>query len=137
MGNIPVKTILKELGNLKEYQPPLVGEYTLFILPDGRMMGKININKHRQILEEILGRKIITNQELVDIYVKLKIVKIQINKFNRLYININVPCTKKQKQTLKALVLSHTYEIEIVELHKWAPNAPTREYYECLLNQPL
>lgn len=93
--------ILIKMGKLDEYNIPFKGEYTLFILPDGRMIGENKLVKHKGILEKIINKKINSNQELVDLYIKLKTVKIKINKFKMLYININVPCTTKQKLTLK------------------------------------
>ena len=133
---LDVGEVLEKMTKLHQYNLPFKGEYTLFILPNGKMVGENKNAEHQEIIENVLNRKMKSNQELADIYVELRIVKIRINKFNTLHVAINVPCTSEQKQTLKKLG-SCEYKIAIDELRKYVPDAPDRDYYRSLLHPSI
>ena len=124
LKKIQYEEILKEFEKLDEHSFPLDGTYTLFILPDGKMVGENKLVRHQDILEKILKIKIESLDEFFDIMTKTKCVKIKINEFKRLYVNINTLCTKRQKVTLGKLGACK-YEIQIDQL---LPNAPNRDY---------
>ena len=127
MAKIPVKKILKELGKFDEYNYP-TGEYSLFILPDGKIVGVNQLMCHRPILEKILKRKIETNQEFYDIFAELRMVKIIVSGTN-LYVDVCVPCTTEQKHALEGFSMSGKYEGFMIDApHNYISNAPSENY---------
>ena len=136
MGKIPVKKILKELGKLDKYDYP-GSLYSLFILPDGRMVGIRGMLQHQSILEEILNRKI-TVKEFVDICVATGCIKVGINHVSHLSVDIAVPATREQKYTLEGLGLCNKYAgIEVDVLCSLVPGAPSINYCRRLLKLPF
>ena len=134
----PVKKILRELGKLKEYYYPTGADYySLFILPDGRMVGTEKLGDHDSMFEKILKRKLNSTQEFVDILVSINCVKIIISSGPALQIDIVTPPTTKQKYTLKDLAICGKYEVYVDNLIEYAPDAPSRNYCRRLLKLPI
>lgn len=131
-----IKKILKELNKYEEYYYPTVGEYSLFILPNGKMVGTDKLLDHQPILEKILKKKIISNQEFFNILTDIQVIKIIING-TRLYVNINVPVTTEQKYTLQGLGMCNKYNIRVEPIYEYVPDAPNDNYCRHLLKLPL
>ena len=136
---IPVKKILRELGKLKEYHYPII-DCSLFILPDGRMVGNSKSLDHYPILEKVIKRKIKSLQDTVEILVSTKCIRIVIatKPTLDLHVDIVVTPTTEQKYTLEGLGMCGKYdEIIINDFHEYAPDAPTRNYCRHLLKLPF
>lgn len=137
MSKISTKTILTKLGTLEEYHYPIEGQYSLFLLPDGRLVGTDKIVDHQNILEKIIKRKIVSNQEFFDILVKIGCIKIIVNLRN-LYVDISIIPTTKQKYTLQDLGICDKYDdIKVDNMHEYVPNAPSDAYGRHLLGLPF
>ena len=135
---IPVKKILRELGKLKEYHYPMV-DCSLFILPDGRMVGTYNNQDHYPIFEKILKRKI-KSLNIFDIIIATKCIRIVIATKPTLclYVDIMVTPTTEQKYTLEGLGTCDKYnDIVVQNFHEYVPDAPTRNYCRRLLKLPF
>ena len=136
MKKTPVQKILKELGKLKEYDYP-IGIYSLFILPDGKMVGVREIVNHQPILEKILKYKITTDKEFIDILIDIKCVRITISKETSLYVDVVTPPTNEQKTTLEGLgICGKYYPIFVDTLRSLVPDAPSENYCRRLLKLP-
>ena len=137
MIQIPIKKILRELGKLEEYNYP-IGDYSLFILPDGRMVGTSGNFKHQLIFEKILKCKITDNQEFINILIAINCIKVITNNFSCLYVDIVTPVTVEQKHTLEGLGMYSKYINIIVDnLREYAPDGPSRNYCRRLLKLPF
>lgn len=134
---IDVEKVLNELGKMNEYKHPINGEYTLFMLPDGRMVGEKGLVKHIQILGKALNKEIKSVQEFVNATIILNLVKLKINKLKHLHVNINMECTTQQIKTLKKLGTNYGFQIYIADMPECAPNAPNRDYYKQVLKMEL
>ena len=136
---IPVKKILRELGKLKEYHYPII-DCSLFILPDGRMVGTYNTTDHYPILEKIIKRKIKSLEDALDIIMATRCIRIVVatKPTLSLYVDIMVNPTTKQKYTLEGLGTCDKYnDIIIQNFHEYIPDAPTRNYCRYLLKLPF
>ena len=107
MGRIPVKKILKELGKLKEYDYP-TEQSSVFLLPNGRFVGKDLIFSHGEMLEKIIGKKLPVREHFRYL-VKLQVIRLVVDNSD-LYININVKVTKLQKTNLRKIIRSGRYK---------------------------
>ena len=136
---IPVKKILRELGKLKEYHYPRI-DCSLFILPDGRMVGTYNPQDHYPILEKIIKRKIKSLEDALDIIMATKCIRIVIatKPTLSLFVDIMVNPTTEQKYTLEALGTCDKYNnITVQNFHEYIPDAPTQNYCRYLLKLPF
>lgn len=137
MEKIPIKKILNGLSKLEKYDYP-VGEHSLFILPNGNMVGVEGISQHQTILERILKRKLTSTREQIDIIIATGCIRIIISKISRLYVDIPIPVTTEQKYTLEGLGLSTQYTaIEVDNLCDQSSNAPSVNYCRRLLKLPF
>ena len=133
MVRVSTKIILTKLGKLEEYHYPIGGQYSLFLLPDGRLVGTDKIVDHQNILEKIMKRKIVSNQEFFDILVKIGCIRITVNLRN-LSVDISIIPTTEQKYTLQDLGMYGKYEdIAVDNMHEYVPNAPSNAYGRRLL----
>ena len=107
LSNIPVQKILKELNKLPKYKYP-PEQSSVFILPDGKMVGSDIIFNHNAILEKIVGIKL-GIQLFFKHIVALRMIKLDVDD-SVLYINLNTYTTKKQETVLKNLGKSGKYK---------------------------
>ena len=107
MERIPVKKILKELGKLKEYDYP-TEQSSVFLLPNGKFVGKDLIFSHGEMLEKIIGKKLPV-REYFRYLVKLQVIRLVVDNSD-LYININIKVTKLQKTNLRKIIRSGRYK---------------------------
>ena len=136
MKKTPVKRILKELGKLDEYNYP-IGQYSLFILPDGRMVGTRGVVKHQSIFDEILKCKS-TDKEFINILVDIRCAKITISNETDLSVDVVTPPTREQKATIEGLGMCSKYDRIFVDtLRDLVPDAPSLSYCRRLLKLPL
>ena len=133
-----VKKLLLGLGKLKEYYYPVGRYYSLFILPDGRMVGNNKFENHGPIFEKILKRKINSTQKFVDMLISTNCIKTTISFETALGVDIVTPPTTEQKYTLQGLAMCETYDQIVVDnLIEYAPDAPSRNYCRRLLKLPV
>ena len=101
--------IIKKIEfELSEYHYPQ-HNCSAIILPDGRMFGIPGILKHKDLLEKIIGEKVIDGAMQVEWFEKLELVSIEVNK-NFLFITIAVLPSSKQKETINDLINYGKYE---------------------------
>ena len=98
LSNIPVQKILKELNKLPKYKYP-PEQSSVFLLPDGKMVGSDTLFGHCMMLEKIVGIKLDV-QLFFQHLVALRAIKLTVSD-SVLYININAYTTKKQEDVLK------------------------------------
>ena len=136
MKKTPGPKILKELGKMKEYYYP-IGCYSLFILPDGRMVGTVGLIKHQSIFEKILKRKLTGNKEFINILVDIRCVKIIISE-RSLYVDVVTAPTMEQKSILEELGTCGKYDyITTDTMRELVPDAPSMNYCRRLLKLPF
>ena len=128
--------IIKKIEfELSEYHYPQ-HNCSAIILPDGRMFGIPGILKHKDLLEKIIGKKVIDGDMQVKWFEKLKLIAIEVND-NFLFVTLAVVLpSSKQKETINDLIDYGKYDdmslssyylfIESLpnkkELHKMFPN---------------
>lgn len=100
MDKIVVDKILKKLDQLPEYVYP-TEQSSVFLLPNGKMVGSDILFNHHKMLENIIGKKL-------DVYEFFKYLNmLQLIRFivddSILHVNINSSVTKDQKTILKML----------------------------------
>ena len=134
MKKIPVRKILNGLGKLNEYYYP-VGKRTMFILPDGRMVGVNKPFMHMEIFKDILKREL-TAQEFMDMLVEIKSIRLVLYD-GRMHVNIVTPCNSEQKSTLEGLVMCGKYEFICDDERRFVPGAPSYNYCRRLLGLPI
>ena len=89
------------------------------ILPDGRIFGIPGILKHKDLLEKIIGKKVIDGDMQVKWFEKLELVAIEVNK-NRLYVTLAVVLpSSKQKETINDLIDYGKYEYMTLDSYKF------------------
>ena len=93
---------------LSEYHYPQ-HNCSAIILPDGRMFGIPGILKHKDLLEKIIGKKVIDGDMQVEWFEKLELVAIEVNE-SFLFITIAVLPSSKQKETINDLIDYGKYE---------------------------
>ena len=93
---------------LSEYHYPQ-HNCSAIILQDGRMFGIPGILKHKDLLEKIIGKKVIDGDMQVEWFEKLKLVAIEVNE-SHLFITIAVLPSSKQKETINDLIDYGKYE---------------------------
>ena len=136
MKKTPVEKILNELGKMKEYYYP-IGCYSLFILPDGRMVGTCGLIKHQSIFEKILKLKLTGNKEFINILVDIRCVKIIISE-RSLYVDVVTAPTMEQKSMLEELGTCGKYNyITTDTMRELVPDAPSMNYCRRLLKLPF
>ena len=124
MVEYKIKSILTKLGKLQEYYYPM-HQCSLFCLPDGRLVGNSKLTDHVNILEPIIGKKLETT-EFFELMVKTRIVRITMNNFLILYIDVAAPMTSDQIDVLSGLVMCEKYQNVIADSHQnFVPNAPS------------
>ena len=95
--------IIKKIEfELSEYHYPQ-HNCSAIILQDGRMFGIPGILKHKDLLEKIIGKKVIDGAMQVEWFEKLKLVSIEVNE-SFLFITIAVLPSSKQKETINDLI---------------------------------
>ena len=130
-----MKKILSELGKMDEYDYP-TGEYSLFILPDGRMVGVDQLMCHKPILEKIPKRKIESNQEFYEIFAEIRTIRVTVSGVN-IYVDISVPCSNEQKYTLEGFYMCSKYETFFVDTpHEHISDAPSENYCKRAMKLP-
>ena len=101
--------IIKKIEfELSEYHYPQ-HNCSAIILPDGRMFGIPGILKHKDLLEKIIGKKVIDGDMQVEWFEKLELVAIEVNE-SFLFITIAVLPSSKQKETINDLIDYGKYE---------------------------
>ena len=127
------KKILIKLDKLPKYNYPIGGDYSLFILPSGKMVGINKFGNHQKILEEIINMKIESAQEVFNIFAAIETIKVIISGTS-LYVDITMTPTREQKFTLEALGLCGRYDdITVESVHTYLPDAPSLNYCRRLL----
>lgn len=131
------KILLKKLSKLEEYYYPTT-TCSLFLLPDGKLVGADNLFQHRKILEQLMNRKIPNDQDAIDILIKTCVSRIIINDYNVLHVNLLVYPTQEQKFTLEGLGMCGKYSEIVVDINdKLAPNAPSWRMVSRLFEMPI
>ena len=131
---ITVKKLLNRLGKMDAYDYP-IGDYSLYMLPNGKLIGKNGIMEHDSVLEDILKRKLKSVQEFYDIMVAIKTIRITIES-SMLYVDMCVPYSMDQKQALQGLYMSGKYNI-IFNQPECIPGAPSDKYCRRMIGMPL
>ena len=130
-SKIPAQEILKELDKLPEYEYPTEPS-SIFLLPNGKMVGSDVLFNHHKVLVGIIGVKLSTHAFFKHL-VAMRIVRLTVDD-SILYVNINTYVTKKQKEVLKKLRKSKKYKEFIVDTHgKYTylkTKINTSQYYE-------
>ena len=125
MARIPVKKILNELGKLKEYEYP-TEQSSVFLLPDGRFVGKDLIFSHGEMLEKIVEKKLPVREYFRHL-VRLDVVRLTVADSD-LYINVNMNVTEKQKTSLRKIVHSGKYKNYAIDTYGFYTKNYTRDY---------
>ena len=95
--------IIKKIEfELSEYHYPR-HNCSAIILPDGRIFGIPGILKHKDLLEKIIGKKVIDGDMQVKWFEKLKLIAIEVND-NFLFVTLAVLPSSKQKETINDLI---------------------------------
>ena len=112
INKIPVQEILQELDKLPEYKYP-TEQSSIFLLPDGKMVGSNILFSHHKILEKTVGVKLNTG-EFFKHLVAMRIVRLTVDD-SILYVNINTYVTKEQKVILRKFCKSKKYKDCVVD----------------------
>lgn len=136
MARIATKKILNELSKLQEYDYP-TEQSSVFILPDGKMVGSNKIFNHGKMLEQIIGEDLDV-KKFFRYLVATRVVRLVVDD-SILYININTHLTNKQKNILKKLRKHSKYDDFAVDmygyhLHTYATTGPNEDYIYSLLD---
>ena len=135
ISNIQVQKILKELNKLPKYKYP-PEQSSVFLLPDGKMVGSDIIFNHNAMLEKIVGIKLCL-QLFFKHLVALRILKLDVDD-SILYININTYTTKKQQTVLKNLRRSGKYKDYALDTYEYyigsKTDVPSNNYIYDLLD---
>lgn len=130
-SKIPAQEILKELDKLPEYEYP-TEQSSIFLLPNGKMVGSNVLFNHHKVLVGIIGVKLSTHGFFKHL-VAMRIVRLTVDD-SVLYININIHVTKKQKAVLKKLRKSKKYKELVIDTHGRYTHLKTKinipKYYE-------
>ena len=122
-----VKFTLDILNQMPEWIYPTYG-CSLFILPNGKMVGIPELFGHKEILRPFFGHKL-TPQESCDFITKANLIKLTVNDILDVHITIPVIMTKQQKDTLKIIVHWGKYDmVDFILLSDLLPNAPDMDY---------
>ena len=116
MANIPAVKILEELSKLKEYEYP-TEQSSVFLLPNGKMVGNDILFNHVKALEKIFRRKL-NIEEALECLASLQIVNLNVDD-SILYINILALATEKQKVVLKKLGKSNKYNDCVIDMYDY------------------
>ena len=116
ISNIPAQKILKELNKLTRYKYP-PEQSSVFLLPDGKMVGNDILFNHCMMLEKIVGIKLGIHLFFKHV-VALRVIKLDVDD-SVLYINLNTYTTKKQQTVLKNLGKSGKYKDYALDTYKY------------------
>lgn len=99
--------LLKKLETVQEYPLPPY-KSSLFILPNGKMVGSTKVFDHVKIMEKVMKKKL-TDDDLINILLKTKIGKLLTND-TLLIIGFGCVMNTSQRRTLKDLIAMGKYD---------------------------
>lgn len=115
-SKVPTEKILKELYKLPEYEYP-VEQSSMFLLPNGKMVGSDIIFNQQKMMENIVGK--INANEFFCILAATQCVKLTVDD-SILYVTINAYITNKQEQVLKNLIKNKRYSDVVADISRYA-----------------
>ena len=101
MKKFPTKAVIKKLAKLDEYYYP-IHRCSLFVLPDGKIVGTLDLFDHRNMLE-LAGSGKLSDQDFFNFMVDAGLVRLVVNDLKILHVNVLTSITQAQKKHYRDL----------------------------------